>query len=581
MATKKLLVAKKDENQYLLRYIVPFSYDSSDDEIAAYNRTVAALKASTRWTQILDTGGQSDCYAYMKELYSMHGEAELNNTAVGSVWKFEIDGQKSPYVNILYEVSSDIKYAAHISNAGLFLTKNGIGLFWYEVEFDAEEGVELNDFVQFQNHFKELAIKEKESDISYVLSEQIKIAYADRPDICAELDAVSIEMKKQNEENKTKGISESSWQKNKRYLTLFNKFAPVTLEYITSECKRQSLRFDECEITVTEIYDIKGQKQLRVAYDMVLTKQFGIWVDKCLTDLQTRIVYYPERKGKKNTYPDKAVLYNFLAFKTDKATLETVAYHLSNGYDKKYKKPHDIKERMYSPFDNIIWYTEKEGCGIYATYTKDNKGFVVNGLVDRVKDDYFMLYMSLLQQSYTLLHMSEEIATRVSANKADVLRSNSAMTRYLEDLETRISLFIVKNVYASVSHIGHHNLFYNYVEKQLRIKEDIETLRDGLNALDEIHRRREMEEEEKRSEKMNHAFTVIAIIGVLSIPHEVQEVVDIFVSFPERWWPEILVLVASIIGAGYLGWFLYKESKHIWSSIFPFMKRFERKDDKK
>ena len=124
--------------------------------------------------------------------------------------------------------------------------------------------------------------------------------------------------------------------------------------------------------------------------------------------------------------------------------------------------------------------------------------------------------MYLLQQSYGVMHMSAYIAESISAEED--LNSNALL-----NIEERINRFLVKNTTASISHVGHHNKYYSYIEKELNVKEDMESLNRGVDALEEILYRKAAEAEKQKNEIVQTAFSIISIIGVLSVPSTLIE----------------------------------------------------------
>ena len=62
----------------------------------------------------------------------------------------------------------------------------------------------------------------------------------------------------------------------------------------------------------------------------------------------------------------------------------------------------------------------------------------------------------------------------------------------------RLICFLTKSMATSVSHIHHQSEFYIYLKKQLRIKEDVESITAGLNALDSLQREQRLRKENRR-----------------------------------------------------------------------------------
>ena len=58
----------------------------------------------------------------------------------------------------------------------------------------------------------------------------------------------------------------------------------------------------------------------------------------------------------------------------------------------------------------------------------------------------------------------------------------------MENLTSKLNSFLVKGAYASVSHIQHQNGFYQYGIERLNIKEDVQSVTVGVEALAQIQR---------------------------------------------------------------------------------------------
>lgn len=290
----------------------------------------------------------------------------------------------------------------------------------------------------------------------------------------------------------------------------------------------------------------------------------GQWINDILTELKCKeLQYFPSRKidERGSTYdlvkvseaglqlidvdtvpklPDKAILYTYVALIDDhikdlstKDVLETSAYYLAMGYDGAYRVEQQVKDNMLHPYANIVEYVKKEGFAECVTFVGDNKNFFIKQKMHNFRNDYFHMYMNLLQQSYSILNMTSELSTGLAANYQvykEKNRDKENVVYKLEDTDARINLFMIKNINASVSHVENQNIFYKYVESSIHVKEDLEALSSGISALKEILQRREIEErnkiketEQKNEERMQRAFAVLTIFSALSLPKTMSE----------------------------------------------------------
>ena len=137
------------------------------------------------------------------------------------------------------------------------------------------------------------------------------------------------------------------------------------------------------------------------------------------------------------------------------------------------------------------------------------------------------------------MHMSSYIADHISAEEG-----NSA--KRLEQMEEKINRFLFKNVNASVSHVGHHNYFYSYVEDALKIKEDIVALDEGVEVLEEILRRRDSKKEQDKTDRMQSAFAILTIVSITSLFADWVEMFDNYTAQGFIWKDGYTVILTVV-----------------------------------
>ena len=547
---------------YLLRYVIPFSYDDKTAE-DSYTYAVQKLKEAG-WTLEERSQAESECYDYLKTIYTMAEDDEENSNVVGSIWS--MPWKKKEKVSICYQEEEIINgekkqkklLEGNISKAGIYLLKNKIGLFWYEVDLASEKyNITLDLLVEFQNRFKELA--SHGDGIQIKLSGEFEV---DKEYILAENDNPTPHYKVVSFPKKDKKAKEEIKKKSYK---IAKKALIDHVDFLKSEDEIGSSLLNAIS------YSKDGKEGLKLKYTITLaTSKLGVWISRKLAALDCEISYYPNRNdGMEEIIPDKAILFNYVAVEEVKKErtaegLKYAAYYLTKGYKRSYHPAKNFESEMKYPFENIIWNVQKEGCGLYISYDEENKVFLIDGMKDRVARDYFHLYMSLLQQSYILLKFSEEIATTISTDKDEYRYRGTQVGKKLEDLQLRINLFLMKNIYASVGFTSQHNQFYTYAEQALNIKEDIDALNSGVGVLDELLRRKEAEQrvlekeeeekrrrqeaeqkalekeaEEEKSARMQMAFSVLTVLSVLSMPKTLSEFfgVDIvdYINLADSW----------------------------------------------
>ena len=240
----------------------------------------------------------------------------------------------------------------------------------------------------------------------------------------------------------------------------------------------------------------------------------GSWLSNLLKELSNNIHFNDrilletrsdERAevSKLREVPDKAVIFNYMLIEPkeniekDSNELCGMAYLLANGYTEKYKISESTKKNILEPFDEVCWYASKGGCGYYAFLCEDNKKFFGSGLMSKIKNDYFLMHILALHQSYSVDNYMRRISYELSANPKKYLIVSEDGER-LDRLVTEINTFLMKGMYLSVSHVQHQNLFFEYLQKALKIQEDVASINMGSNALVKLQRIRRDKEEDYR-----------------------------------------------------------------------------------
>lgn len=246
----------------------------------------------------------------------------------------------------------------------------------------------------------------------------------------------------------------------------------------------------------------------------------GEWIENTLLADISNKRFYPGRKHcinneYQNKIPDKALLYTYYIVleDIDLPKLARLNYRISSGYDIKYKLSETVIDNSFIPFDNVVWKVSQEGCGCcVATDEKDS--FFTRLFVDKVRNDYFTLYLLLLYQSYSLLMYAEKIELKMSANPEFYL--NNKDDTKIQKLLAEMNTFTMKSTHASVSHIQHQNDFYEYGMIRLRIREDAESVVAGAESLGEMQKLVEEKEREKNESVVNTALALLSVWAFFS-----------------------------------------------------------------
>ena len=294
----------------------------------------------------------------------------------------------------------------------------------------------------------------------------------------------------------------------------------------------------------------------------------GDYISRILKVLGVDLKYYSSRlnlsreKDSAVFVPDKAILFNYIVFDKNEEVLGEVigdnqekslikaAYYFSKGYKSTYKVLPDIEKNMYHPFQNAYWNISKEGAGFYLVDSDDNHKFYTadKGLYQKVMNDYFLIYIIVLQQEYTLLKYAEMIGKNLTANPDKYLdselydeneeKNNSEfirLEREVRRLTTEVNVFLTKNVRASVSYVQVQNELYLYARNNLNVLNDIKDLTLGLDSLQGLlhdsKQQWESDEEEKRDKRINTTLGLFTVVAFVSAVYDCESLVkDFFMS---------------------------------------------------
>lgn len=465
------------DNRYIveslcLRYIVPFEFHGTFEE--AYDKIERIQKSDQKknyvWTRKFSTSEneESDLYDYVRNEFLFEGnEEKLAGEKSGCTWvlqknetkykKEQFGLKKLVYYPNGIESKNEILpvgWNVEISSAGLYLFRNAVGFFWYEMKFPKEH-LTVDQIKQFQNRIRELN-REKRA----LLWERTTI----RPRL---------------------GIVEKEQEGEIFYLAPFlpgiwinELLKDLNITYMAE----RSANYDG--MLRKTVYHLKNLKNEKIGTDLLPT--------------------IPYQKA-----PDKALLFSYfvLGKETEEDTLEErehFAYLLTNGYSDSYHFSKEISNDMKHPFGDVIWYATQEGVGYFAWPAQDNRQTFLKYIPGKIRRDYFTLYIKTLYQSFSLLVYAEKIQKGISFEKGN------------SELFEEINLFLTKSMATSVSHIHHQSEFYVYLNRQLRVREDVESVTAGLSALEAVWTEKRNREESKSDAKIQAIMGLFALLGISS-----------------------------------------------------------------
>lgn len=504
-----------DINSMCLRYIVPFRINESfeqaykkvesqrekirkKDKVTGGKRFTGEYKNVWSRKVITMDGPESDLYGYIRNEFRFDDNIkELPEQKTGCEWIFwrsdesnSKDGQKIK--KLLYfpdgifqqgKVSTQCRKIL-ISNVGLLLFRNSLGFFWYEIKTSQMNSRQL---MLFQNRIKEL-------NHGHIFLWERSKTEPEYGFVCSEENGVKTYMRP---------VSLGKWIQDMLSFLDISYFAERKGAYGGMLKKSRS-------------------NMKRTSYDVVC---------KDMTYQDTNI-----------KSPDKTILFTYASLnnKNYGATIEekqSLVYHITNGYNASYHFSKSAVDHMKCPFDDAYWYATQEGASYLVWSSYDNSKVFSNLIPNKIRTDYFVLYLKVLYQSFSLLIYAERTQNNISAidGKELTLSSSENVTGVFRE----INLFLTKSMATSVSHIHHQSDFYNYLKKRLRVYEDVQSVTAGLKALEFLQHEQQKEEELKEKEKNEEREKIRdgkiqAIMGIFAMLGISSALVDCF-DFIEKF----------------------------------------------
>ncbi len=299
-----------------------------------------------------------------------------------------------------------------------------------------------------------------------------------------------------------------------------------------------------------ERFLLKDKRRERYIFEINHEKKEGLlmgdWINNILSSLSFKYRYFAERKNpldNKEMIADKALLYNYVVFDELSDSFWEDTYRIANGYNRNYMIRHNVESKYIEFFQHAYCYASMGGTGYYVVPVKENKGFYMGTFSEKIKNDYFLLNIFVLYQSYTLLKITEKMGSELSAISEDYLEESEEILEELQKIETEINVFLMKGVYSLVSHIGHHNEYYEYLIRKFRIKKNIEGLTIGLESVQKLQQARKEErmemlerqenmDREKLNDRLNVGLGLLSVLAILSALADGFSVIDVVME----WW---------------------------------------------
>lgn len=492
-----------------LRYVVPFKFNELFEDACKKieNQKQQKFKKDKQTGKKIPSGDQklwvrrcvtqaapeSDLYEYIRDEFRFaDNENEAKEQKSGCEWLFwrsresdEKDGQSIkdliyfPDMNKQDDGKLPESWKVKISNAGIMLFRNGLGMLWYEIGFHQKDiRINSDELKVFQNYIREL----------------------------------------------NHGKTASIWEETDENA----QFGLILKEVNNHKTVISPFSFGKWVNDMVDFLDIHYMAERKSAYKSLL-KNGSKYAEK----LQYRIISGEDKPDADVVsdikVADKAILFTYASFEKDnfkdlREDRISLSYHLTNGYNDSYHYGSDVIDEMRHPFDDVIWYATQEGVSYLAWPSEDNRKTFKEQLLKKAGSDYFTLYMKALYQSFSLLLYAEKIQSGISAVKMHLSESDTNVNL----LYNEINLFLTKSMATSVSHIHHQSEFYIYIKKRLRIDEDVDSVTAGLNAMDGLQREMREEEEKESSDKIQFIMGIFTLFGIFSALVDSCELFNMF-----------------------------------------------------
>lgn len=520
-------------NSTCLRYVVPFlfegSFEDAFDKVEKQKKIIKGKEKNVWVRRKVDLNGtESDLYSYIRNEFCFDDDNDnnrLSDNKTGCEWLFWRSGETDTkdgkaIIEVLYypegikkekEINTEEweipkGWKIEVSNVGLALFRNGLGIMWYELKLPTNN-INSEQLMVFQNRVREL----NRGSASLFWEET-----RDEPDngiILYEINGITTYIRP----------------------FMFGKWVDEIIGFLNvryfAERKSSYLTMKKNSMTI-----LKG--------------------------LKNRVISKDVEKLKVKTYlPDKAILFTYVSLGCKNAedllmNKYSYIFHISNGYNDSYHFCNDIANEIKRPFNDTYWYATQEGVA-YITWTRFDNKDVFNKLIpSKIRNDYFSLFIKVLYQSFSLLIYAEKIQAEISAKKE--INLEDPFNNKISELSEEINLFLTKSMATSVSHIHHQSEFYIYLKKQLRVHEDVKSITAGLDSLDGLQREQRQREENKRvqktmqveqqrEQKIQTIMNLLALLGSFSVIVDVFDLISMFNYDDGKFWSYSFFMQGIII----------------------------------
>ena len=469
---------------YRLRFLIPFSYTGSyeemydsmaADQMTWRRRTDARLPAARKGGYV-----HYDVFEYlMKDCFSEEG----GQRTWGSVWdwmgepgKADRKGAKKKALHLAYFPTAGRDASGRvldIENAGLYLFRSHVGIFWYEIQLKgAIQQVEYDqgkiDAIK-QNINKKLSDDLPETGESYDYMLRMM-------NVCKDI----------TNPNRNRG---SIWKLGEKM-----EWAPQGEERQRYEERIKAPDYGERPGFI--LRDVTADKKsVFLKYYTFESFRLSAWIKELLERRLPdgcRIRYYPERVVRTDpeeqertgesftTVAEKPLLFQYIVRnQASVSEIRETAWYMAHGYDRTHLYPDGEDTEFLRTSDNTCMYACREGGGYYCSLEGANKEFFRNNMPKNIESNYFFLFILAQYQRFSLDYYREALIKALMKNpeeNADELRA----------LEKEVRYYLAACMPRAASHITTQNEFFRYTCRKIGAWDSAQELEKVLDHLKEI-----------------------------------------------------------------------------------------------
>lgn len=406
-------------------------------------------------------------------------------------------------------------------------------------------------------------------------------------------------------------------QKNIDNLKLLNYYLQKRDEVEKYQCvcvkpdnQEELVSINDLHDAACNITDLWKKNKFGKACNQFKTKSnidFVCWdINDFINCLLANMKYEPGKPQLKYYSKDRIHTFTFCSLDDPQNFLDEKAItpdllRLSRSVVDSYMLPFDLLEKqgaVLRTYDNIFFSSAMEGSAMLCIAKTENKSFIGN-IHNTFNRQYFLIYLLVLIQRYTLLSLERRITEFESTEKND-----DEILWNLIDIICRIK---VNCYYTDVSIYTHHSQFYQHCCKNLHIPETFKEINEKVELLklttdrrmqqlleeqkkqqeeeamrrqQEIERRKAKEEEDERkrkeekdeeerkreleideTERRQNILNII--VAILTVAQVVQAVYELWSPDPTK---DIVVpLTTGIVCLVLLIWIGKKDLMKLWN----------------